>query len=166
MADTAQPVIVMGLMDEDYQRIARMARKSRIGVRLQDKVGPVRFYYKAGQLFADRRDASNNITTQPCVNVKDVLEQQGRANATAATEGTQNDLFKNAVLPKIREDHPDWTEEEVDAVADIMNEANGSMKRLILTGVDEQLAARLVAEALIGTRQILGKPRSDPGTPV
>ena len=145
----AQPVVAMGLLEEDYQRISRMARKSRIGVRLMGKNGPVRFYYKDGQLYGDQRDKEGKVFTQPCVNMAEAMKQQ-----KAATESGPKELpFKAAVLPRIRADHPDWTDEEVDAFADIIAEANESMKRLLASGVEEQLAANLVGEALLGNRE-------------
>ena len=142
----------MGLLEEDYQRISRMARKSRIGVRLMGKSGPVRFYYKDGQLYADQRNKDGEVVTQPCVNVTDAMAQQA-AHMDQQAAATKSLPFRAAVLPRIRADHPDWTEEEVDAFADIIAEANESMKRLIVSGVDEKLAGHLVGEALLGNRE-------------
>jgi hypothetical protein len=138
------PNFAITLLPDEYKRIAKLARGSRIGVICNHKAGRFRFYFKDGEMFADIRDKDNNIKTYPVVDMEKAKEME-------RTEGTQNDLFKNSVLPKIRADHPDWTEEEVECLADMLNEANGSIKRLIMQGIDPVMAQKIVGEAMFGS---------------
>ena len=144
-------VVAMGLYPEDYQRISAMAKRSRMGVRLTGKSGPVRFYYNGKKLMADQWDKDGNKHTQECMNMDDYQKMERE-------KGTQTDTFKNYLLPKIRADHPDWTDDEVDAYADILNEANGSIKRLIASGIDPNTAASIIRATLATYKDVSGSP--------
>lgn len=129
----------VALTDEDYSRIDSLAKKKgRIGIKLTDKNGVVnRFYRKDGLLWCDIRKDDGSIFTQECMKMSDI------AQARKAP-------FANAMKQKLKEDHPSMTAEEVDAYADIIAEANESIKRLIASGVEPDVAHKIITEALKG----------------
>lgn len=129
----------VALTDEDYSRIDSLAKKKgRIGIKLTDKNGVVnRFYRKDGLLWCDQRKQDGSIFTQECMKMSEI------ANAQRAP-------FANAMKEKLKADHPSMTPEEIDAFADIIAEANESIKRLIASGVEPDIAHKIITEAMRG----------------
>jgi len=133
----------VALTDEDYSRIDELVRKNgRRGVRLTDKKGVVnRFYRKDGELYCDQYGANDSIFTQECMKLSEI-------------QNAQKAPFENAMKQRLKADHPTMTQEEVDAYADIIAEANESIKRLISNGVEPQLAHGMITEALRGSKVV------------
>jgi hypothetical protein len=129
----------VALTDEDYSRIDRLVRKKGgRGIKLTDKKGVLnRFYRKDGLLWCDQYKADDSIFTQECMKMSDIANQQ-RAP------------FANVMKEKLKADHPTMSAEEIDAMADIISEANESIKRLISSGVEPEVAHRIITEAMRG----------------
>nr|WPF46801.1 MAG: hypothetical protein [Lake Baikal virophage 12] len=134
----------VALTDDDYSRIDELVRKNgKRGVKLTDKKGVVnRFYRKDGELYCDQYGANDTIFTQECMKLSDI-------------QNTQKAPFESAMKQKLKADYPTMTQEEVDAYADVIAEANESIKRLISNGVEPQLAHGMITEALRG-KEIIG----------
>lgn len=133
----------VALTDEDYSRIDELVRKNgKRGVKLTDKKGVVnRFYRKDGELYCDQYGANDTIFTQECMKLSDI-------------QNTQKAPFESAMKQKLKADYPTMTQEEVDAYADVIAEANESIKRLIANGVEPQLAHGIITEALRGRKVV------------
>jgi hypothetical protein len=129
----------VALTDEDYSRIDSLAKKKgKIGIKLTDKKGIVnRFYRKDGLLWCDQRKEDGSIFTQECMKLSDIQK-------------TQRAPFANAIKEKLKIDHPTMTAEEIDAYADVISEANESIKRLIASGVEPDVAHKIITEAMRG----------------
>jgi hypothetical protein len=129
----------VALTDEDYSRIDGLVRKKGgRGIKLTDKKGVVnRFYRKDKLLWCDQVKADSSIFTQECMKMSDI------ANAQKAP-------FADAMKEKLKADHPTMTAEVVNAYADVIAEANESIKRLISSGVEPEVAHKIITEALRG----------------
>lgn len=129
----------VALTDEDYSRIDSLAKKKgKIGIKLTDKKGVVnRFYRKDKILWCDQRRDDGSIFTQECMKMSDIQK-------------TQRAPFANHIKEKLKADHPTMSAEEIDAYADIISEANESIKRLIASGVEPDVAHKIITEAMRG----------------
>jgi len=134
----------VALTDEDYSRIDELVRKNgKRGVKLTDKKGVVnRFYRNDGLLYSDQLGKDGSVFTQECMKLSDI-------------QNTQKAPFESAMKQKLKADYPTMTQEEVDAYADIIAEANESIKRLIASGVQPQMAHGVITDAL-RSRNVVG----------
>jgi hypothetical protein len=135
----------VALTDEDYDRIVDLVRKAgRRGTTLTNTTGvTMRFYYKGNdrkQLWGDTRTKEGNVTTTEVFRQSDVMH------------GNQINPFKESVKQKMKQDHPDWSEEELDFNADLCSEANDSIKRLIQSGIDPNTAYNAIMATLEGKK--------------
>lgn len=125
--------VAIGVTGEDYEKIVVLARGKRRGVKLTGRSGTVRFYFDKGKLLGDTIDAQGNKVTQEVVNIETLPKNEG---------------FKTHLRDRLREDHPEMSKEELEAHADILNEANETIKRLIESGVAPDVAHKIVTTAL------------------
>lgn len=139
----------IGVSDSDYKQImARVKACGRRGVTLTGRSGPVHFHLKGKELYGDVSDLSGNKITREVVNIDKIPK---------TTE------FKVSIKDRLREDHPDMSDEMVEANADIINEANETIKRLMTIGIEPEMAARIVITALKeeNLREVLEKAKSE-----
>jgi N-methylhydantoinase A/oxoprolinase/acetone carboxylase beta subunit len=63
------------------------------------------------------------------------------------------DKYRSKIEERVKEDFPDMTSEEVKAHADVLNEANESVKRLIDNGMPKALAVKLISMIVEGNKE-------------
>jgi hypothetical protein len=143
----------MCVPDEHYAKIKELLHDSgRIGIHLTDKNKKrVRFYKEDGKIMAEERKEDDSIFKQEVIKMSEIQQQQNPATA-----------FQNEMLKRITEDHPDMPVEEREAYADILMQANDSIKRLIVSGVEPGLAYRII-EGVLQNKEIIDnvKPKDD-----
>ena len=126
--------LAIGVTDEDYKRIVVLARNAgRRGVKLTGRSGTVRFYFKGSQLMGDSYNQTGEKVTQEVVNIAKL---------------PKNDAFTTHLRDRLSQDHPEMSKEEVEMHADILNEANETIKRLIEAGIAPDVAHKIVCAAL------------------
>ena len=126
----------VAIEDSEYDRIIAICRKSRRGVTLQNSNGQ-RWWFRMqdGALHADIRNPDDSVSKSEVFKKSDVLRQHSQS-------------FCDTMKSRLQADHPDMSAEEIALNADILTEANESIKKLIMTGVDPKLAHALVKEVL------------------
>lgn len=128
----------IGLPHEHYERIYKMASQKRCGIVLKDKHNrQTRFYFHKGILFGRRYTDDGSIDTQPVLDIENLPEDKTKYNE-----------IKETVRDKIRKDFPDYTEEEVDAYADIIEEGSMTVRRLAASGIPLLVAHKIVFSSL------------------
>lgn len=128
----------IGLTPEVYKRIAQLARNRRAGKLLTDKYGRrTRFYFHEGNLFGRIYLPDGTHTTQPVFDISNIPEQTTRYNQ-----------IKESVRDKIRKDFPDYTPEQVEAYADIIEEGSMAVRRLVSSGMSVATAHNIVFSSL------------------
>jgi hypothetical protein len=60
----------------------------------------------------------------------------------------QTNCFRESLMKRLEEDMPDITQEEREAHADILTEANEAIKRLIVSGVEPKVALYIIQSVL------------------
>jgi hypothetical protein len=141
MTTEAPTRIVLCLPDDHKKRIEDMLdnelNKENGYIHLKDKHGVVmKFYRNGGNLWADRADGKD-VIPQPVIGMSEAGEFQKNARP-----------FKESVVERIKNDFPDKPMEEVEQDADILNEANESIKKLIASGVAPSLARKIIMSCL------------------
>jgi hypothetical protein len=141
----AQTRLILCLPDDHKQRILDMleleSNKDNGFVHLKDKNGVVmKFYINQGNLWADRPDG-DKVIPQPVITMSE-------AKAFNEAQKEANRSFKEKVIERIQTDFPDKTKEEVEQDADILNEANESIRKLIASGVAPSVARKIITSVL------------------
>jgi hypothetical protein len=133
MSET-NPALGVAIPDADYDRILDILKtKNSIKLTNKDKIEK-KFYLKNGILYADSW-ADTTKVTEEVFKASTVMQQQGPT-------------FRESVRQRMIRDHPEWHTEDVEANADIVNEANETIKRLIQRGVDFATAVGVVKYTL------------------
>jgi hypothetical protein len=127
--------------DDEHTRIKDLACKSRIGIFLVKNGIRFRFFLDDRFLHCSFPDAKGVKQTIRAYSLSEIQELE-------KTEGTQTDLFKNHIAKQLQMKNPAMSHEEIDVFSDILNEANGSIKRLIQNGVEPAVAEAIVKETL------------------
>ena len=128
------PALGVAIPDADYDRILDILKtKNSIKLTNKDKIEK-KFYLKNGILYADSWADTTKIT-------EEVFKQSEIAQQYSNT-------FRESVRQRMVRDHPEWSTEEIEANADIVNEANETIKRLIQSGVDFATAVGVVKHTL------------------
>ena len=131
-------VIVMGLRNEEYKRIAAKARKHGAeGVKLSNKSGEHRFFLEDGKMFAEKCNKDGVKETQEVINIDDLPVEAMNASAN-----------RLKLWDSLRAENPDLPDSDIDAYVDIFYEAQRSMTNLIHQGVPANEAKRIVLDAL------------------
>lgn len=128
----------VAIEDVEYDRIVAMCRKSgRRGLTLRNSNGQTWWFrLNDGELHAKIRNPDSDEVTESEVFKKSVVMRQQTAS------------FRETMRERLRADHPEMSPEEIDLNADLLTEANESIKNLIQSGVDPKMAQALVKEAL------------------
>lgn len=130
------------IVDDEHKKLKEICSKSRIGYYVyKDKV-KYRFFIEDTFLHVSCPDTKGNKQTMRAYSMSEIKERESK-------EGTQNNIFKNDIVKKMKLKNPEMTDEEIDLYSDILNEANGSIKRLILKGIDPKVAEALVKQSLL-----------------
>jgi hypothetical protein len=152
MEPTVEKIYKMCVPDEHYDRIVDMLKDcGRIGTYVTHKNGNrVRFYKIDGKIFADERKEDNSIFTQEVIKMSEVQQTK-----------MEHSDFRKEMLSRIEKDKPELQEEEKNAMADVLYEANESIKKLIASGVHPALAKSLI-EAVLNDKDIIDGTKGSP----
>ena len=131
----------IGITRDEYKRVAKMIRSSPTNdTILKSKVGDWRVYFSGSQLKGDKLNEEGTVEkTQEIVNIDDL-----------AVETFNSEANRKELWDKLKEAYPQGTDEEIEALIDIMYEAQRSMVSLIHSGVDAEIAKNAVLEGLKG----------------
>lgn len=137
----ADTQLILCLPDEHLASINELLEaeenKSNGFIHLTDKHNtPHKFYKVNGNLYADRSD-NGKILKQPVISMTEAnkIKEQQRP-------------FKDKITERIQADFPDKTNDEVEQDADILNEANESIKKLIASGLAPSVARSIIMSVL------------------
>lgn len=134
MSET-NPTLGVAIPDADYIRILDILKtKNSVKLTNKDKIEK-KFYVKGTTLYADSWADTTKVT-------EEVFKQSELAQQYSNT-------FRESIRQRMIRDHPEWSAEEVEANADIIDEANETIKRLIASGIDYTVAVGVVKHTLI-----------------
>lgn len=143
MNPTVENIYKMCVPDSHYERIIEMINESKTEIYLTHKSGNrVKFYLKDEKLYADE-EKDDSIFTQEVIKMSSI-DQVKRDNSD----------FKNEMIKKIENDNPNMLQEDKEALADILYEANESIKKLIASGVQPNVAKQII-EAVLNDKDII-----------
>jgi hypothetical protein len=136
-------VYALCIPDEHYEHLVKLVNESKTGETfLKDKAGITQRFYKEEEvIYADKEERDGNI-----------LKQKVITNSEALKMGSK-DKYRSKIEERVKEDFPDMTSEEVKAHADVLNEANESVKRLIDNGMPKALAVKLISMIVEGNKE-------------
>ena len=127
----------IGLPPEHYARIKSMIGKRRLGVVLKDRNNiATRFYMNNGEMFA-RQHIGDTVKTVPVFDISNLPK-----------ESTKYNDVKENVRAQIRKDFPDYTPDQVEAWADIIEEGSMAVRRLVSSGMSVKTAHNIVFSLL------------------
>jgi Fe2+ transport system protein FeoA len=128
------PASGIALPDHEYHKLIEILKNQR-SVKLKNTQGvETKFYYRNGKLVGDTYKGLVRQTSE-VFNINELARQEENS-------------FLNITRRRMKADHPEWSEEEVEAQADVINEANETIKRLMTMGVDYKVAVGVVKHTL------------------
>ena len=123
----------MGIRDEEYNKIVKQLKKESI-VSLKNTDGNIyTFFFKGKDLHCCVN--GEPTTMMEVMKQSDVFKQQMKG-------------FQSHMSKQIKADNPTMKEEVVEAYADVITEANESIKNLINGGIEPAMAKALVSKIL------------------
>ena len=133
--------VILCLPDDHKQKIIDLLEseenKANGYVHLTDKHGVVmKFYYNQGNLWADRADGEH-VIQQPVITMSEAQKVKQAQRP-----------FKEKAIERMKAEFPEKTPEQIEQDADILNEANESIKRLIAAGVAPSVARKIISNVL------------------
>lgn len=140
--------------DEHYGKIKESLKDAgRIGIYLTDKNGKrVRFYKIEGVIYADERKEDDSIFTQEVIKMSDIQKVSN-----------DHDAFRKEMMKRLEADHPNMAQEEREAYADVLREANDSIKKLIAGGMEPSLAYKII-ESVLNDKEIIDGTQKGEGS--
>lgn len=141
----------MGIDDSDYDRIYAKARKANTtGIFVKNSNGIIyRFYMKGKTLYTAYKDSTEN---------KMIVAEVFKKSEVLKSE---KDNFKQSMMNRLHNDFPDMSMEEKEYRADLLTEANETIKNLIKGGMNPEIAHKVVVE-LLQSRDKTEKQTSEP----
>jgi hypothetical protein len=137
---TAETRAGVAIADEDYNKIVDLLKdRKTITLTNKDNIKKT-FYFKGKDLFAHSVGKDKKLIVEEVFKVSDVMRQQQMADENS---------FLNVTRRKIRQTYPEWTDEQVEAEADIVNEGNETIKRLMKGGLKWDMALAIVKNTLM-----------------
>ncbi len=133
--------LILCLPDEHLDRIKTLLEdelnKKNGYIHLKDKHDVLHKFYKDGEGIYAERDDNGKVLIQPVISMSEAnkVKEQQRP-------------FKEKLVERIKSDFPDKTVEEIEQDADILNEANESIKKLIASGVAPSVARSIIMSVL------------------
>jgi hypothetical protein len=131
---------IIAIPDTEYGklRIAAQMRGKR-GYICNDKKGERhRFFMKGSELWGEHK-VGDKLEAYETMSMTDALQKH---------KEMQSNPFKEHIVKKLKEDRPELTDEQIDANADIIVEANETIKRLIAGGMDPKVAHTIITGVL------------------
>jgi hypothetical protein len=124
---------IMCVPDDHYAKLETLLETKVLGMEIKDKNGvPAYFYSKNGKIYSEQSGLTQEVVKMS--SIPDVKRQ--------------HDPFREHLMSRLRNDFPDCTQDELDAHADILTEANTTIKNLIAQGLPKEIAYRIVQTAL------------------
>ena len=134
-------VHVLCLPDTHYERVVELVNETdgNVGIKLKDnKDVSMTFYFKDDKLYADKENECGEIIqTQEVIKMSDIENKKN-----------ERPDFKTHLLNQLKTDFPGMNQDEIESNADILNEANESIKKLILSGIQPKIALKLIYDVL------------------
>ena len=128
----------IGLPPDHYKQIWNMVKDRRAGRILTDRNGnKTRFYIHEGKLFGRKYLPDGTHTTEPVLDIGNLPMEAKAYNET-----------REKVRNQVRKDFPDYTEEEVEAFTDIIEEGSMTARRLAASGIPINVAHKIVFSSL------------------
>jgi hypothetical protein len=129
----------MAVPDEHYERIEELLKGKR-NITIKDNKGQeAKFYHHTdGTLMADKWD-DEKLVQQEVVKISDVPQLK---KALASRPFRENLVFR------LKEDFPEMSQDEIELHADVLTEANESIKKLIASGVPPMVASKLIQDVM------------------
>jgi hypothetical protein len=128
------PARGVALPDNEYDRIVEILQ-SKHYISLKNKDGvEKKFYKKDGSIYAESWIDNDKV-------IEEVFKLSTVSQQYANT-------FRESVRQRMIRDHPEWSAEQVEASADIIDEANETIKRLMSAGIDYTVAVGVVKHTL------------------
>jgi hypothetical protein len=136
--------LILCLPDDHIDRIKLLLEdelnKKNGFVYLSDKNKIVHKFFKQGETLIAERDDNGKPIAQPVISMSEAHKIQ-----------EQQRPFKDKIVERIKTDFPEKSEEEISQDADILNEANESIKKLIASGVAPSIARKIIMSVLDGS---------------
>jgi len=129
----------MCVPDEHYARIEELLKDKR-NITIKDNKGQEsKFYYHTdGTLMADKWD-DDKLIQQEVIRMSEIPQVQQAVNTRP---------FRENLLFRLKEDFPEMTQEEIELHADVLTEANESIKKLIACGIPPMIAYKLIEDVM------------------
>lgn len=140
-----QPEIrnAVALPDIEYTELKMRAKgKGKRGYTCWDKKGERHRFYMVGDVLHGEHIVNDKLETYEVMSMSEAM------NKKKEMEENNPNPFKDYIKEKMRADNPDLPDEHVEANADIVVEANETIKRLISAGVDIDVAHKLIKGVL------------------
>jgi hypothetical protein len=128
----------LSLPDDKYDSLYKRVSEDKEGfIHIADKNGVIQKFYRQGEvLFAERQDGEQ------------LLQQKVIPKSKEEEVKKKFRPFRDMIVERLRADFPEYTEENIQSHADILNEANSSIKKLIESGISPSNAIRIVMSIL------------------
>lgn len=128
------------LPDDQFSRLNELLKSQKaIHITNRDMV-PHTFTLKDGKVVALKDGEDEEMIVIPESATKDLKEKHKD--------------FKEHITSRIRTDFPEMNDEQVERDADVLNEANEAIKRLIVAGVPIEVAKRVIFSVLSTEEEI------------
>jgi hypothetical protein len=134
----------VAIPDEEYSKLRLCAKANgKRGYLIKDKKGVMhRFFMKDNILYSEKK-VDDALQEFEVMSMTEALEKQKEMN-----ERDPNAQFKAHTMQRMRQDHPNMSDEDLEANADIVVEANESIKRLISKGIPAETAHKIITGLL------------------
>jgi hypothetical protein len=134
------------LPDEHITRIHELLEnelnKKNGFVYLADKNKVVHKFFKQGNTLISERDDNGKPLVQPVISMSEAVKIKESQRP-----------FKDKMVERMEKDFPEKSKEEIEADADILNEANESIKKLVASGVPPSIAKKIIMSVLDSDKQ-------------
>jgi hypothetical protein len=131
---SSEQTYILTVPDDKYDSL--FARVETEPVSIADKNGVVQTFYRQGNnLYADR-DNDGKPLSQKVIRKSEEEKYKNRKP------------FKESIKERLRKDFPEYDEANLEAHADVLGQANESIKRLIQAGISPANAVKIVLNIL------------------
>lgn len=130
--------VVVAIPDNEYDRLYEAVKSARSKeLPVKDKNGIEHIFYIDNRELKARKLVNDKWDDFEVMKMSDAMKKK--------EEMSKNSPFKDHLKSKMKQDHPEWDDDRLEAQVDIVNEANETIKRLISKGVEAKLAYQMVA---------------------
>jgi len=131
----------VAIPDEEYNKLRVCAKTNgKRGYIARDKGGKMHRFFMKGQTLYGEHKVGDKLEEYEVMAMSEALKKQQEMNA--------DNQFKTHIMNRMKSDHPDMKDEDIEANADIVCEANDTIKRLIASGTSPDVAYKLISGVL------------------